>query len=385
MPPKIQNIAIFGSTGSIGKSTLEVVDAYPDSFNVTCLTANRSIDLLCEQAHKYKPRWVVCSDANCGIDKSSFPQETEILVGAEGLDRVAATPEVDTLVAAIVGSAGLHSTYVAIEAGKRIALANKETMVVAGSLAMKKAAESGAEIFPVDSEHSAIFQANLAGRKQEVSRTILTASGGPFRTWDIANLQTVTVEQALNHPTWQMGKKITIDSATMMNKTLEVIEAKWLFDLNPERIEVVIHPQSIVHSMVEFVDGSTIAQLSPPDMKLPIQYALTFPERYPGPARTINLADAFQLNFEPPDLEKFPAIELGMEVAQKGGTSGAVLNAANEAAVEAFLNKKIKFTEIVPACRTILENHDFDPNPSLEQLLKVDRWSREEFKKWTLV
>jgi 1-deoxy-D-xylulose-5-phosphate reductoisomerase len=281
-----------------------------------------------------------------------------------------------------VGAAGLEGTWAAIEAGKLIALANKETLVVAGPLIMELARQRNAPIIPVDSEHSAIFQALMAGKRQEVRRVILTSSGGPFRGKTAKELADVTPQQALKHPTWNMGAKITIDSATLMNKALEVIEARWLFGLEPDRIEVVVHPESVVHSMVEFVDGSVVAQLSPPDMRLPIQLALTYPDRVPGPAPLLDLTKAFQLRFEPPDRETFPCLELGFEVMRRGGTSGAALNAANEVAVERFLASEIAFLDIPKACRAALDHHHFDPRPTLDTLRRVDAWSRQEVRRW---
>ena len=296
---------------------------------------------------------------------------------------MAADPGVDIVVSAIVGSAGLRSTWAALETGKTIALANKESLVVGGPLVTKLARRNGAKIIPVDSEHSAVFQALQAGRHEEVRRVVLTASGGPFRTFTPEQLAKVTVADALAHPTWAMGPKITVDSATLMNKALEIIEARWLFDLSANQISVVIHPQSIVHSMVEYRDGSVIAQLSPPDMKLPIQYALTWPRRCEGTAAKLDWSRSMELRFEPPDFERFGALKLGLEVAAAGGTAGAVLNGANEAAVAMFLDGKLSFREIVPVCRNILHNHNFDPNPSLEQVLEVDRWARREVLRWS--
>jgi 1-deoxy-D-xylulose-5-phosphate reductoisomerase len=263
-----------------------------------------------------------------------------------------------------------------------VALANKESLVVGGPLVTRLAAEKKARLLPVDSEHSAVFQALQAGRREEVSRVVLTASGGPFRTYTAEQLARVTVAEALAHPTWDMGPKITVDSATMMNKALEIIEARWLFDLDSEQIGVVIHPQSIVHSMVEYRDGSIIAQLSPPDMKLPIQYALTWPSRRAGVAAKLDWSRAMQLQFEPPDFQRFGALKLGLEVARSGGTAGAVLNGANEAAVAAFLDGRLGLADIVPACRSVLENHNFDPNPTLEQVLRLDGWARQEVLRW---
>jgi 1-deoxy-D-xylulose-5-phosphate reductoisomerase len=286
------------------------------------------------------------------------------------------------VVAGIVGAAGLRSTWAAVESGKRVAIANKETLVVAGPLVMQLAARTGAELLPVDSEHSAVFQAMQAGRRGEVRRVVLTASGGPFRGRSAPDLQSVTPRMALAHPTWNMGPKITIDSATLMNKALEVIEARWLFGLDVDQIAVVVHPQSIVHSLVEFVDGSVLAQLSPPDMKLPIQYALTFPDRLNGTSPIMDWNQAMQLDFSPPDMEAFPALGLGYEVARRGGSAGAVLNAANEVAVERFLAEDLRFLEIPQVCRAVLEAHDFDPAPTLDELLRLDGWAREETRRW---
>ncbi|MCA9268979.1 MAG: 1-deoxy-D-xylulose-5-phosphate reductoisomerase [Planctomycetales bacterium] len=379
-----RNIAVLGATGSIGRSTLEVVRHLPGQFRTLALTAHRSVDRLLQQAADFSPRWLVVTDETAAgsLSGERLPHGADLLHGAAGLETVAAHPEVDVVVAAIVGSAGLLSTWAAVDAGKTVALANKETLVVAGPLVMRRAAETGARILPVDSEHSAVFQALSAGRREEVKRIVLTASGGPFRNHTRDQLQHVTVEQALAHPTWDMGPKITIDSATMMNKALEMIEARWLFDVAPDQIDVVIHPQSVVHSLVEYVDGSIVAQLSPPDMKLPIQYALTWPHRAPSPAPTMDLSHAWRLDFEPPDEERFPALRLGRQVAASGGTAGAALNAANEAAVAEFLAGRLQFMEIVPACESVLQSHHFEPNPTLEQLLAVDRWARKEITQW---
>ncbi len=377
-----KNIAILGSTGSIGQSALSVVRALPE-LNVVAISGHRNLAKLVEQAKEFSPRFLVATDEEAARD-FDFPElpETEILIGPESLDRIATLPEVDFVLAAIVGFAGLQSTWQAIECGKTIGLANKETFVVAGHLMTELASRCGATVLPVDSEHSAVFQALKSGNRNEVSRIVLTASGGPFRDFDANQMKCVTVEQALDHPTWEMGQKITIDSATMMNKALEVIEARWLFGIRPEKIEVVIHPQSIVHSLVEFEDGSTIAQMSPPDMMLPIQYALTYPDRVPGPSPKLNLTQPLNLEFFPPDVSRFPALELGFEVARFGGSTGAVLNAANEAAVAAFLNKEISFTDIVTACREILDQHNFEPHPTLSQLIAADQWARREMSKW---
>ncbi len=384
MSSRVTNVAILGSTGSIGCSTLEVIAALPDRLATYAITAHSRIGQAVQQAHRHRPRWLVATNPSQAepVSQWQLPPETQVLVGEAAVEQIARDPEVAIVVAAIVGSAGLRGTWAAIEAGKRVALANKETMVVAGPLVMGLAAERGATILPVDSEHSAIFQLLAAGRREQVKRVILTASGGPFRRYTAEQMRRVTVAEALEHPTWEMGPKITVDSATMMNKALEIVEARWLFGLSPDQIQVVIHPQSIVHSLVEFQDGSVVAQLSPPDMKLPIQYALTYPDRVPGIATPLDWGQAYQLDFEPPDPERFPALRLGDEVARRGGTSGVVMNAANEAAVQEFLNGRLQFHEIVPASQAILEHHHFDPNPTLSELLRLDRWARQEVSRW---
>ena len=381
----IHRIAVLGSTGSIGTNCLEVLGGMRNEVRVAGLTAHRRWQDLQRQAEIFRPRRVVISDATLRdqIPRSAFSPQTELVFGAEGIEALAADAETDVVVAGIVGAAGLRGPWAAIEAGKRVCLANKETLVVAGPLVMDLARQRGATIIPVDSEHSAVFQALQSGRRREVKRVVLTASGGPFRTWDAARLKSVTPQAALAHPTWNMGPKVTIDSATLMNKALEVIEARWLFDLDADQIEVVVHPQSIVHSFVEFVDGSIIAQLSPPDMKLPIQYALTYPERKAGNAPKLDWKTAFQLDFAPPDVERFPALLLGFEVARRGGTSGAVLNAANEVAVARFLASELAFCDIPRACRAVLDSHHFDPNPTLSELFRQDAWAREETRQWS--
>lgn len=384
MTHRATNVAVLGSTGSIGRSTLEVIAASEGRLQAVALAANTSADMLARQARQFGPQWLVlCDEQACNRhDWSDLPRGTKLLTGPRGIEQVVAQSEVDVVLAAIVGSAGLRSTWAALDAGKTVALANKESLVMAGPLVTELAVRRGARILPVDSEHSAVFQALQAGRRSEVKRVVLTASGGPFRKHTKQQLAEVTVADALNHPTWDMGPKITVDSATMMNKALEIIEARWLFDLRADQIGVVIHPQSIVHSLVEFEDGSVIAQLSPPDMKLPIQYALTWPERMASPAEKFDWTRACQLDFEPPDFDRFPALELGLEAARVGGTTGAVLNAANEAAVAAFLGGEIAFTEIVPACRRVLDQHHYDPNPTLDALIELDGWARQEVTRW---
>lgn len=379
-----KNVAVLGSTGSIGQSALDVIAASDGRLRVVALSAHCKLGRLLEQAQRFQPRWIVATNDGLArrFDWSTLPKETELLIGSQALTQIAAAAEVNVVLAAIVGSAGLHSTLAALEAKKTVALANKETLVMAGSLVTRLAAERGAQILPVDSEHSAIFQALRAGRAEEVRRVVLTASGGPFRELSTEQLKQVTVDDALLHPTWQMGRKITVDSATMMNKALEIIESRWLFDLTADQIEVVIHPQSVVHSFVEFVDGAIIAQLGPPDMKLPIQYALEYPHRTDGVAERLDWGSRWQLEFEPANPERYRALQLGYECARSGGTSGAVLNAANEAAVKAFLEGELHFTEIVPACRSVLEAHYFESNPTLEQLEELDRWARQEVIRW---
>lgn len=379
-----KRIALLGATGSVGASAVEVIEASEGRLQAVALSAHSRLDKLIGLAQLLKPQWVVATDEKAAKrqDWKPLPKGTELLTGPEALETVARHEEVDTVLAAIVGSAGLHSTRAAIEAGKTVALANKETLVVGGPLVSELAQQSGATLLPVDSEHSAIFQAMRSGTANEVERLVLTASGGPFRTWDSASLCQVTVDEALAHPTWDMGPKITVDSATLMNKALEIVEARWLFGLPAERISVMIHPQSIVHSMVEFVDGSTIAQLSPPDMKLPIQYALEYPHRRAAVSPRIDWSQRMMLEFDPPDFDRFPALELGFRVAREGGSAGVVMNAANEAAVELFLNGELHFTEIVPACLSVLESHNYEPSPTFDELQKLDTWARREVENW---
>ncbi len=361
-----RSVAVLGATGSIGRATLDVLGKLGQPWRLFGLSAHTKLDELLPIVGQFDARMLV---GTCDQSASRFrflPEhgQCQFLQGQAGLATLAAHPEVDIVVAAIVGSAGMLSTLAAAKAGKRIALANKESLVVAGHMVTEVARQNGAQLIPVDSEHSAIFQSLQAGRGSQLSKLILTASGGPFRTWSLERLQGVTIADALAHPTWSMGRKITVDSATMMNKALEIIEARWLFDVPAEQIEVVVHPQSIVHSMVEFADGSVIGQLSPPDMRLPIQYALTYPERLDCPSPKMDWTKASELTFAPLDLDRFPAVRLGWEVAKRGGTTGAVVNAANEAAVALFLEGKLKFLDIVPACRRVLDTHNFEPHPS---------------------
>ena len=379
-----KQIAVLGSTGSIGTRALEVIAASEGRLQAIALSAHRQFDQLLEQAVQYRPRWVVATDKEAAqaFDWSFLPNDCQLLLGAEALEEIVSQEPIDLVLAAIVGSAGLASTWKALECGKPVALANKETLVMAGSLMAELARERGVPLLPVDSEHSAIFQVLQAGRADEVERLLLTASGGPFRELSPEAMKQVTLAEALEHPTWKMGPKTTIDSATMMNKALEIIEARWLFGVDAEQIDVVIHPQAIVHSLVEFVDGSVVAQLSPPDMRLPIQYALHYPKRVAGVAERLDWTQSMTLDFEAPDPARFPALELGHQAARAGGSSGAVLNAANEAAVALFLQGELHFTEIVPACRSVLDSHHFLTNPSLQQLVALDGWAREEVARW---
>jgi 1-deoxy-D-xylulose-5-phosphate reductoisomerase len=377
----VKRVAILGSTGSIGCNALDVIENLGPSHRAVALSAHRQADKLVEQVRRHRPAAVAVTDfpVDAALVSKLRSLGAEVYAGPGGMEQLVARPDGDVVLAAVVGAAGLPAVLAAVRAGKTLALANKESLVVAGSLLIPEARRRGVPILPVDSEPSARFQAIQCGRLHEVSRVILTASGGPFRNAPADFIENATLEDALKHPTWRMGNKITIDSATMFNKALELIEACWLFDLPPEKVEVVIHPESVVHSMVEFVDGSAIAQLSPPDMRTPIQYALTYPERKPGRARRLNLGQKFALHFEPPDPARFPALRLAYDVARLGGTAGAVLNAANEAAVAAFTAREIPFGEISRLVEVTIDCHRdrLQQNPSLSDLLEADRWARE--------
>ena len=379
-----KKVAIWGATGSIGTSALEVIKGSERRLELAAISAHHRLSELVAIAKEFRPRWVVATDPVAAREFRwrGLPPQTELLIGPEGLTELSGNDQIDVVLAAIVGSAGLASTWAAVERGKRVALANKETMVMAGPLVRQLAQQTGATILPVDSEHSAIFQALGCGSPEEVERVILTASGGPFRTYTNDQLRQVTVDEALAHPTWEMGPKITVDSATMMTKALEVVEARWLFDLPAEQIGVMIHPQSIIHSIVEFRDGSSLAQMSPPDMRLPIQYALEYPRRFPGVARRMDWTQQQTLELIPPDLDRFPALRLGFEAAAAGGSAGVVLNAANEAAVSLFLAGELHFTEIVPAAASVLGAHHYKTSPTLEELQQLDEWARREVENW---
>jgi len=375
-----KQIAILGSTGSIGKNALRVIDSLGPQYEVVALSAHSSVELLAEQARRYKPGFVAITNSDYAeqLHELLGDLDIEILAGPDGLIKIAELRQVDIVLTAIVGAAGLQAVLAAANKGKRLAIANKEPLVIAGELLRKTTKDNGSVILPVDSEHSAVFQAMQSGGREQVNKIILTASGGPFRQADPEDLRNVTLEQALAHPVWDMGPKITIDSATMMNKAFEIIEARWLFDIPVEKIEVLIHPESIIHSIVEFVDGSMIAQLGEPDMCLPIQYALTYPERVAGIAKALRLEDIGTLTFEKSNLQTFRALSLGYEVARTGGTAPVVFNAANEAAVEEFLAGRIKFVNIVEIIENCLNRHNVKPAVCLEDVLEADAWARRE-------
>ncbi len=373
----MKNVAILGSTGSIGKNTLEVISQFPNEFRVSYLTAHKNLELLQEQIKQFSPRGIVITDeCNSAVFKKILDINTEILVAEEGLCNIVSRNDVDIVVSSLVGFAGLSSTIKAVECGKTVALANKETLVVAGEIITSLAKRYNAKIIPVDSEHSAIFQCLIGEQKKSISKIILTASGGPFFRLRKDELENVTLEEALQHPNWNMGKKVTIDSATMMNKGLEVIEAHWLFDVPKEKIEVVIHPQSIIHSMVEFIDGSVKAQLSVPDMKLPIQFALNYPERKQFTFPRTNFAQLRELTFYNPDFGKYECLQLAFDALEFGGTATTVLNAANEIAVQLFIENKINFIEIPELIRAALEQHKPIQHPTLEQIFATDKETR---------
>ncbi len=378
----MKKVVLLGSTGSIGTSTVKVAEDLPDQIRLIGLAAGGNADLLLEQARKHKPAVVSISDpAKAKELQGALGASTQVLCGNEGLLKLATLPEADIVLIAIVGTAGLQPALAAIRAGKDIAVASKEILVMAGEIVMNEARKHGVKVLAVDSEHSAIFQCLDGKPTESVRKLILTASGGPFRDktlWPKEKFSEITVERALKHPSWVMGRKITIDSATLFNKGLEMIEARWLFDIEMARVGVVVHPQSIVHSMVEFVDGSLIAQLSTPDMCLPIQYALTYPARAASDRVQTNFPKIGSLTFEEPDVARFPAIELARRAGEVGGTLPAVLNAANEVAVEAFVNRKINFPQITEMVRRVMDAHKVVEYPTLEKILEADAWARRE-------
>ncbi len=381
----MKNVVLLGSTGSIGTSTVKVAEDLPDQIRLIGLAAGGNSELLLEQTRKHKPAVIsISSPAKAKELQDTLGFSTQVLSGNEGLLKLATLPEADIVLIAIVGTAGLQPALAAIRAGKDIAVASKEILVMAGEIVMNEARKYGVRVLAVDSEHSAIFQCLDGKPTNSVRQLLLTASGGPFRDktlWQKDKFAEITVERALKHPSWVMGRKITIDSATLFNKGLEMIEARWLFDIEMARVGVVVHPQSIVHSMVEFVDGSLIAQLSTPDMCLPIQYALTYPERAASDRVQTNFPKIGTLTFEEPDVERFPALALARRAGEIGGTLPAVLNAANEVAVEAFVNRKINFPQITETVRRTMDAHQIIEQPTLEQILAADAWARVEAAK----
>ena len=381
MDTKRKNLAVLGATGSIGCSTLDIVRQFPDRYRIVSLTAGRNVELLARQIEEFRPTVaVVLDEAGCDRLKSFLPDDVkiELFWGESGMVTAASLPDVDMVVTGIVGAAGLMPTLAAIEAGKPIALANKETLVMAGETVMARAAAAGVPILPVDSEHSAIFQCIGQHSQREVAQLFLTASGGPFRNRAADQFNTIRPEDALKHPNWSMGAKITIDSATLMNKGLEFIEARYLFDIAPEKIEVVVHPQSIIHSMVGFVDGSVLAQLGVPDMRGPIGYALAYPDRLPLQLDYPDFTALAKLTFEPPDLERFPCLALAFAACAQGGTLPAVLNAANEVAVASFLTGNVSFPGITHTIRQVMEMHKPLPDPDLGDLLEASGWAEQK-------
>ncbi len=371
-----RRISILGATGSIGVNALKVVSHLENELEVVYLSANKNMTLLIKQIKKYQPKAV------CIVDEESYNQvkeevqslNIEILFGRSGLLELAKRSDIDVMLNALVGAPGMEPTLLAIKAGVDVALSNKESLVMAGNIIKKAQEQSGAEIFPVDSEHSAIWQCLAGEELEDLNRIILTGSGGPFRQKEISLFSNITVKEALNHPNWDMGEKITIDSATMMNKGLEVIEAYWLFRINPDQIKIIVHPQSIIHSMVEMKDGSVKAQMGVPDMKVPIQYALTYPRHIEATWEKLDLINCADLTFEKPDYNRFPCIALGFKVLERFGSSGAALNLSNDYAVYRFLNEEIQFTDIPKINESVLEEHPWIEEPSLEDLLKLDEW-----------
>jgi 1-deoxy-D-xylulose-5-phosphate reductoisomerase len=380
----MKKLSILGSTGSIGVSTLEIVAAHPDRFRVIALSAGNNLELLRRQIEAFSPQVVAVISEESAIKlRAMLPgKKPEIMHGVAGMIAVATAAEAEMVVAAIVGAAGLVPTAAAVKAGKDLALANKETLVTAGHLIMRMVKEKGVKLYPVDSEHSAIFQSLAGHRREDVRRIILTASGGPFINYPLEKLAQVSISDALNHPNWSMGRKITIDSATMVNKGLEVIEARWLFDIPGKSISVNIHPQSIIHSMVEYLDGCVMAQLGVPDMKAPIAYALTYPERVATGVRPLDLTGLSGLTFYNPDYARFPSLKLAYQAMESGESMPAVLNAANEVAVEAFLDGRIKFTDIPVIIEKTMDAHKPHALTSIEEVLSVDRWGREKSREF---
>ena len=372
----MKTIGILGSTGSVGKQSLEVISNHKNKFNVKFLAANSNIDLLIEQTEKFKPEFICIYDKSKYIELKNNISKTEILSGNEGLMNLCELSNVDIILNAISGYSGLEPTMKIIESGTDIALSNKESIVQAGHLVMNLAKSKNVNIFPVDSEHSALWQCMVGEQENKIRKIILTASGGPFRTLSKDDFSNVTVAQALNHPNWEMGKKITIDSATMMNKGFEMIEAHWLFSIDSKNIEIVVHPQSIIHSMVEYIDGSIKAQLSNPDMRLPIQYAFSFPKRYELNDLTFDIKKFSRLDIEPVDLNKFKCLKLSFDAINKGGSNPVILNVANDIAVDLFLNDKITFIQIPDIIEDCMSNHSYINSPKLSDILSLTKWTK---------
>jgi 1-deoxy-D-xylulose-5-phosphate reductoisomerase len=378
----MKKISLLGSTGSIGVNTLDVVDRNPKSFKILAMSAGSNVDLFAEQVRKFKPKIASLLDSTkiSTLKERVADLDVEIIMGDEGSITVATLPETDLVVSGIVGSAGLIPAMEALKAGKNLALANKETLVIAGELILREAEKTNSQIIPIDSEHSAIFQALNGEKKERVKKIILTASGGPFRTFSLDQMNNVTVKDALNHPNWSMGAKISIDSSTMMNKGLEYIEAKWLFGINTP-VDIIVHAQSIIHSMIEFVDTSIMAQLGIPDMRVPISYALTYPDRFECNLPSLDLATMGDLTFEAPDFKRFPCLQLAIDAMEIGQTMPAILNAANEIAVQAFLDELIPYKDIAELIRMVMHNHRPSPLNDLQDVLNADKWAREETTK----
>jgi 1-deoxy-D-xylulose-5-phosphate reductoisomerase len=374
-----RKIAVLGSTGSIGTQALDVISRYPDRFEAYALVANNQVDRLLEQVRRFKPEVVVIANESkyAALKEALSDLPVKVWAGAEAIEQVVQNTEIDIVLTAMVGFSGLKPTISALKARKTIALANKETLVIAGELITRLALENRAAILPVDSEHSAIFQCLNGEGSNEIEKILLTASGGPFRNFSMSQLQQVTREQALHHPNWNMGAKVTIDSSTLMNKGLEMIEARWLFDVNPSQIEIIVHPQSIIHSMVQFKDRSIMAQLSLPDMRMPIQYAFSYPERIPSDVKPVNFFELSTLTFEKPDTKRFRNLGLAYESIEKGGNMPCIMNAANEMAVELFLQEKIGFLQMSELIEQTLTKTVFIQNPSLEDYIQTDTEARE--------
>jgi 1-deoxy-D-xylulose-5-phosphate reductoisomerase len=373
----MKKIVILGSTGSIGKSTIEVLRNLKDKFEIYGLAANNNINLLAEQAKEFGCKKVVCNDSLVNKLQETISEDSEIMSGIDGMIKLSTAPEVDIVLCAVVGTAGLFPVLEAIRKKKTIAIASKEILVMAGELVMAEAKKYNVKMLPVDSEHSAIFQCLDGKKHSDISKIILTASGGTFRTSSLEEMKNATYQQALAHPTWNMGPKVTIDSATLMNKALEIIEAYWLFNIPAEKIEVVVHPQSVIHSMVEFIDGTILAQMSVTDMKFPIQYALTYPEKTGG-LKKLSFSDVGTLTFEKPDRNRFPSLDIAFNAIKEGGTMPAVMNAANEIAVERFSKGEISLLNIWDIIKTVMSAHKVVKNPSLEEIIYADNWAKKE-------